>query len=494
MIQHKTKLSCLQLILNLLTILKKEEIIYCHWKSNFFLDRSANGENDLDILISLQDQEKFEEILKRLGFKKSTSFTDFITPGICNFFGYDEVSGKLVNVHVHYNLYVGHDFSKNFHFPIEQIYLSSSIDEDLFRIPKPEFEWVIFLMRMVIKHLTWEAFFLKQNHLSQTEKKEFDYLMDNVHPQEVEEILKTHFSSFSFQLFDQCVNVFQKKNFNFKHLLVGQKAIRKLKKFTRKPRIIDSIQIIWRRFFWPFQIRIFRKDFRKHLSKGGKLISIIGGDGAGKSTLVNEISEWLGSEFAVRKFHMGKPDWSIITILVRGFLKMGTMVGLYPFQRCEIKYTNNLDLIKFPGYPWLFREICTARDRFLTFKKASSFASSGGIAILDRYPIQQVQFMDGPQIKRMTIHLQKNGFLNWLISLEESYYEKIGKPDLILFLKLDPNIAVKRKKDEPEESVKARSEEIMRIDFNDQSIIDIDASQSKEMVFNTGKSLVWSIL
>ena len=42
----------LELVSSLCRALEEAEIHYCHWKSNESLDRSASGENDLDLLVS----------------------------------------------------------------------------------------------------------------------------------------------------------------------------------------------------------------------------------------------------------------------------------------------------------------------------------------------------------------------------------------------------------------------------------------------------------
>ena len=43
----------LDLVVKLCETLAAQKIDYCHWKSNTFLDRSASGDNDLDLLINL---------------------------------------------------------------------------------------------------------------------------------------------------------------------------------------------------------------------------------------------------------------------------------------------------------------------------------------------------------------------------------------------------------------------------------------------------------
>ncbi len=51
----------LDLIRRLCVTLEKEGINYCHWKSNAALDRSANGENDLDLLVHRLDISRFKK-------------------------------------------------------------------------------------------------------------------------------------------------------------------------------------------------------------------------------------------------------------------------------------------------------------------------------------------------------------------------------------------------------------------------------------------------
>lgn len=61
----------LDLVIKLCNVLADEEIDYCHWKSNAALDRSANGDNDLDLLVSRIHAQRFTEILYGLGFKEA---------------------------------------------------------------------------------------------------------------------------------------------------------------------------------------------------------------------------------------------------------------------------------------------------------------------------------------------------------------------------------------------------------------------------------------
>jgi len=230
------------------------------------------------------------------------------------------------------------------------------------------------------------------------------------------------------------------------------------------------------------------------MMSGGLIVSVVGGDGAGKTTAINEIYIWLAENFDILKVHMGKPRWSLLTIALRGLLKIGCSLGLYPFMRAPIQYSNSSMSYKFPGYPWMLREVCTARDRYRTYVKAQRLAINGSLVICDRFPLIHIKLMDGPQVERMTSNIKRNKLIRLLIEIEKRYYRSITPPSLLIVLKTNPDIAVMRKTDENEDSVRARSKEIWDFDWEQLSAHVIDANRSKEEVISELKSLVWSKL
>ena len=203
---------------------------------------------------------------------------------------------------------------------------------------------------------------------------------------------------------------------------------------------------------------------------------------------------------------MGKPAWSWITITIRSILKFGQIIGLYPLEASFDETLEQKSPVS-PGYPYLIREVCRARDRYWTYIKARRLASDGRLVILDRFPLPQIQLMDGAQadqfIRQLNNGPQANRFLaprpnSWLakllVKMEENYYSQMVLPEVVTVLKVNPAIAVQRKTNEDSFSVEKRSTEIWNLNWEDTDVYVIDASKSKEEVAAELKTLIWSRL
>ena len=226
------------------------------------------------------------------------------------------------------------------------------------------------------------------------------------------------------------------------------------------------------------------------MASGGTIIALVGGDGAGKSTSIAELRDWLSREFDIKTTHLGRPARSLTTNVVRALLKAGRALcaplGQWPGFAKFMK--KNLAASE------LWWHVCTGRDRYRLYVKTRRFASDGGIVICDRFPLEQVKLMDGPQNERITNANKRNRLVRYLVRLEKKWYRSIVSPELLIVLKLDPEIAVRRKPEEVPSFVRERSDEIWRLDWSDSEACVIDASQPRANVMSQLKSLVWSSL
>jgi hypothetical protein len=492
----------LKLIFKLCQALAEEDISYCHWKSNNALDRSASGDNDLDLLVSRADIPRFSELLYRLGFKQAKAPAEKQMPGVLDYYGFDKEADRLIHVHAHYQLILGHDMTKNFRLPIEKAYLESAVQGALFKVPAPEFEFIVFIIRMVLKHSTWDVILGREGTLKTAERQELAYLEARINQYRVHDTLKRHLPYIEVDLFNNCIRALRPACSIWTRVKTGQQLQTKLQANARRPLSMDTYLRLWRRAALVIRRRIFKSASKYRLESGGAMIAVVGGDGAGKSTAVDALYAWLSKHFDTARVHMGKPAWSWTTITVRVILKIGQLLGLYPVESSFQETLDQKSLVS-PGYPWLLREACRARDRYWTYVKARRFAADGGLVILDRFPLPQIRLMDGPLAAQFIDQLmggpQADQFMSphrasrlakALVKLEESYYNQIMSPELLIVLRVDPEIAVQRKTDEDATSVRERSTEIWELNWEHTDAHIIDASKPKADVLTDIKALI----
>jgi thymidylate kinase len=491
---EKVNVENSELAVNLCASLNMEGVNYCHWKSNAALDRSASGENDLDLLVSKTDSACFIKTLYQMGFIEAFSPAWEKLPGVRDFYGYDGQVDRLIHVHAHFQLVLGHDLSKNYRLPIERAYLESASLNGWIKVPTIEFELVVFVIRMVLKHSTLDTILMLHGFLSHSEERELEFLQQQASFSTVEQILKDNLPFIDMELFKACLQSIQPKSSFLKRIRAGRILQQKLTSTARRSALTDLFVKFTRRVWFPIQSRLHLHFPRKKMANGGLLMAIIGGDGSGKTTAIKGLYNRLYEEFDIYKFHMGKPAWSFSTILIRGIIKIGRTLGFYPFMKEGSQYSIDTTSPEFPGYPWLIREVCTANDRLKAYKKARRLASNGYLVICDRFPLANVKIMDGPQVERVTAGMPSTRMMRYLAKLEKRYYDQILLPDLLAVLRVAPEISVERKTDEPSDSVRSRATEMWNIDWSESPAQIIDASKSKEEVIKSLMTLVWSHL
>jgi len=77
------------------------------------------------------------------------------------------------------------------------------------------------------------------------------------------------------------------------------------------------------------------------------------------------------------------------------------------------------------------------------------------------------------------------------VELEQRYYDRIMSPDLVIVLKVDPEVALRRKGDDEPAAVRARSAEVWNLEWGDTEVYIVDAGRSKDEVLSEIKSWVW---
>lgn len=489
----------LELVSELCRALDVEEVNYCHWKSNEALDLSATGDNDLDLLVSRSDAQKFEEILRRLGFRDAQLPRWKQLPGIWHAYGLDRGTGKLVHIHAHYQLVIGDDMTKNYHLPIEEPYLASAVRAAPFRIPAPEFELALLVVRMVIKHCSWDAIVSLQGSLSASERRELADLLGRVDPDDGYSTLHRHLPFIDRVLWERCLRSVQPGSSAWFRIWTARQLQRALVACSRRGRALDTYLKMWRRVRTFVRRRLFRlRAEPKRLCRAGLLIAIVGGDGAGKSTAVDDLTEWLADDFLAASVHLGKPPRSLLSAVVKGMMVVAASVKRSPTPSGRALRTSMAGSDGGSMTPRntarLVWEVLTARDRYRTYRRARRSASNGAIVVCDRFPLPEIKLMDGAVSARMADPSRWSSLVKYLADREKSFYARITYPDVLIVLRVDPDVAFQRRREAPEAILRLRSEEVRGIDWRGTPAVVIDAGRPKADVLSEIRSVVWSRL
>jgi hypothetical protein len=483
----------LSLVVALAEALDDAQIPYCHFKSNEALDRSMRGEADLDLLIGAEGARSFSEILLRLGFKEARLTAGREVPGVSQSYGLDEPTGRLVQVHAHRHLVIGDHTTKNFRLDIEPEYLAGAIPAPPLRVPRPEHELVLFVLRMVAKHCTPDAMMMLQGRLSASERRELSWLTERSSLDRADGFLGTALPCVSAELFDRCLRAVRPGASVWFRARTAGRLHRSLEAHGRRSRRGDAMLRIWRRSVWGAR-RVVRGASKKRPASGGLLVAIVGGDGAGKSTAVADLTGWLSATFVTKAIHLGKPPPHATTLLVKGPMVVLRQLGFLRVMRVPAHRLQD-EGAPFPGHAWLLWNVLTARDRYLAYRHARRWVIGGGLVVSDRMPLPQLRTMDGCRTSWLSGSARLGYVARRLVALEMSYYAKIEAPDILIVLLVDPAIAVRRKvgEDDPD-SVRERAGEIFDTDWTGTPAVVIDASLPPDEVASTIRRIVWSRL
>src|SRR3989442_7658659 len=91
----------------------------CEWKVNWKKHRWMAGEGDIDLLVERATEPQFTAVLEELGFRRATPPAGSRVAGMESCFGLDRATGRLIHVHVHYQLLTGGVSATNPRLPIQ---------------------------------------------------------------------------------------------------------------------------------------------------------------------------------------------------------------------------------------------------------------------------------------------------------------------------------------------------------------------------------------
>jgi thymidylate kinase len=460
--------------------LDSQGVPYCQWKGHWSAHRWASGYGDVDLLVDHDALPSFRLVVGPLGFKLAHPVGHRQIAGVESYFGYDPNVPRLLHLHVHYRLLLGDYWRPVYRLPIERPLLELAVPGRPFRVASPTYQFAVFVLRMMLRQVG-RPMLSARTRWTTGIQIQMASLEACSNKEELGSVLDQHLSPVDLPFFERCVRSLQGEAGRLERALLPWQLHQRLRTHVRRPSAAALAHAAAEKLF-PGRAANRASGADMRLAGGGLVVALIGGDGAGKSTCARELSHWLAPAFPTIRAHLGNPPRSLLTLLAGGALKLQHSLERLLSRRSR------------PGsYIELLRHLCTARDRYHLYARVQRFAVAGGIAICERYPIEQNRMLVGPCIPGLLP--KEPGFLRErLRAAEASYYARILRPDVLCVLRLDPELAVIRKPEEPADYVRARGRVIWETDWSSTRAHVVDASQPLEDVMRHLKSIVWSSL
>lgn len=480
--------------------LNKRGIRYCHWKSNWSLAKALSGQTDLDLLIHREDANLFRTILSELCFKPATTTDGESYPSVEHYFALDEESGVLVHVHAYFRVITGESLAKNYRIPIEEMLLQNTREVDSVRVPTKSAEIVVFTLRMMLKHTSAVELVLLARYWNQVQQ-EIAWLLESDSIDETLSFVNCWLPSLEADLFSDCVAALKSPAPLFRRISLGHRLRSQLSAYAR-----HSIIRTWLGGVQKFTIMLFRRLTRSHKRMvprcGGAIIAFVGPEATGKSTLLAQISRWLGEHFAVEKKHVGKPAPTAVSAIPSLLLPvLRSMLPRYRSTRIEAKYASGNQSEKSnKGFPLLYavRSVLLAYDRRSLLSRAFRRAANGTIVLCDRYPSLLSGAPDSPLLSHSSVSPNRYSIRRLLARIEARLYREIPPPDLVIYLRAPLEVTISRNdargKKEPEAYVRERHARTSNLKFGKTPIYEINTDQPLDQTVLEVKKTIWNAL
>lgn len=462
--------------------LEARNVRYCQWKGHWKRDRWSTGEGDVDLLVDRAAASRVAAVLGSLGLKAAAGLAGRDLPGATMYYGLDCALARPLKVHVHYQLVVGDPWRTHYHLPLERAFLASAVRGDPLALPAPELEYLVFVLRAALRH-RWRDGRPGGGAWRGAMQPELAYLAGRADPNGALRALADHLPAVTPALFAACRHSLRPTASLAARLVTAARLRWALRAFAARPGLATRARLALAHL--GARVRLRPSRGRRRLAAGGRVISLVGGDGSGKSTCTRELRDWLARDLAVMTAHLGRPPRSLLTLVVGAALKIrNRILGAAP--------DPDETPARFPGYVALLRLVCTARDRARLYARVQRFATAGGLAICERHPIRQNAPLVGPVVDRFVGLAPYRPLAARLATVERSYYERILPPDVLLVLRLEPDEAVRRKPDEPLEYVRRRAGVIWRTDWTGTGAVVVDAARPLPTVLADLKRAIWA--
>lgn len=462
-LQFAQMIQPLQIVQKLTHRLEREQIRYCHWKSNEHVDAAVLGQTDLDVLADRAEKAKLTQVLGEIGFKTFTSVSSLKYLDIEDYIAMDEETGTLVHLHLHYQLELGERYLKGYHLPWEELMLSTRIydREHQIYVADPNLEIVLLVVRAALKVRTRDrlAALLGKDYFQGDFLRELRWLEARIDRDKVKQLSQELLGEAASRTILDAIA----PSSHLKPLLSPRNPIRAALKPYRLYHPIVATALRWTReaknLFDKVQSRYWHRPVRikrTPASGDGLIVAFLGADGAGKSTVTAEVVKGLSKRLDVFQIYLGSGDGPSSLLRLPLIWARRIIKAVRSRKKSEPSATNeteggikNSKLYKIGNILWAIALVYEKRGKL---KQARLAREKGMIVVCDRYPQSQIrEFNEGPLLKDEWGNSSK--FYKALQAWELAAYQQMLEtmpPDLAIKLNVSPEVALTRKQSVPE--------------------------------------------
>ncbi len=448
--------------------LDAEGLRYCHWKSNEHLGAALAGRTDLDLLVAPEERARLDAILAALGFKTVVSPPERRFPGMSDRLGFDRDSGRLAHLHLHEQLVVGGRWAKNLHLPIEGLLLSDVAQVEGVRAPSPELELLLLAIRAPQKvslprlARRWRRDGAKT--LPSSLVREFDHLVARIDDERFRALLgKTGLPLDADRLLGFARAVAARSVTTPDIARARRYVLRALGAYQRAPAWRATLDALRAWALASAARRGWVAPRRKRLPGRGPVVALVGADGAGKSSLAEDLRSWLGWKLEVAPAYFGIPKASRRYRLLR-----------WASRRFGAAWLE--------GKRWRL----VACHRVRESRRAERIAARGGVVVADRYPLPSLweppEPMDGPRL------VGGRG-----AARERALYDRIPPPTRAFALRTEPAV-LRARKDDLDPEVQARKARSVNALAPSDAVAVVDGNREYPDVLLDLKRGIWDLL
>ena len=492
--------NILPLLLEILNDLHRQRIAYCYWKSSRRVHLVLAGDGDLDLLVARQDQHRVEALLLQRGLKLFPAVSGRDHPAVVSFLGFDEPSGKLVHVHLHFRLVSGERLLKNYRVPWEDQLLARAIRHPTLPILilDPSSEALLSVVRACLELRRTDPVTLR--HWEATRQK-FALDREALIGQVDEEALQQHAAMLLGDGPDgeALARGIAEAFYDGAAQTIPATLRRRIEAWFSAQRSYNTLEYrlrsLGRTALWLAgglnkSLLHWPRPWSRRAPGGGCVVAMIGVDGSGKSTAVSTMRSWLGAEIDTMPIYFGTGDgrpslflWPlklVMPILQRSFKTKpkGSSHGNVSSRPPGLLYALLLT-----GWAMV-----VAREKRIKLLSARRAANRGLVVLADRYPQDEIiGFNDGPLLARLP---KVPAFLRRLEARAYALSRRLP-PDLVIKLVVSPPTAKRREPNMDVEVIRDRVGSMQRLAFPGARVVCVDAEEPLSVVIGKIKHEIW---